>query len=353
VKDYWEYKEMDENLNRYSRQILFSEIGEEGQKKLKDSRAVLVGCGALGTVIANNLVRAGIGELKIIDRDFVELNNLQCQILFDEEDVRKNIPKAIAAVEKLEKINSEVKLEGVVADVNFTNVENLVEGAKLLVEGTDNFEVRFLLNDACVKANIPWIYGSCVGSYGLTMNIIPGKTPCFRCLFESAPLPGMAPTCDTAGVISPIVNIIAAIETVEAIKYLTGRFEALNKNLIGIDVWEGSFDKFNIIDRKDKFDCPCCKQRKFEFLEAKEGSSVTSLCGRNAVQITQKSVARVDLKEVAERLKKSGKVTLNKYILKFSINQYEINLFPDSRAIIKGTNDFSVARGLYAKYIGT
>jgi adenylyltransferase/sulfurtransferase len=344
---------MDENLNRYSRQILFSEIGEEGQKKLRDSSVVLVGCGALGTVVANNLVRAGIGNLKIIDRDFVELNNLQRQILFDEEDVRKNIPKAIAAVEKLKRINSQVKLEGVVTDVNFTNAQSVIEGSNLLVDGTDNFEVRFLLNDACVKANIPWIYGSCIGSYGMTMNIIPGKTPCFRCLFESCPLPGMAPTCDTIGVISPIVNIIAAIETTETIKYLTGNFETLNKDLIVIDVWEGSFDKFNIIDRKDKFDCLCCKQRKFESLEAKEGSSITSLCGRNAVQITQKSAARVDLKEIAERLKNSGKVTVNKYLLKFSIGQYEINLFPDSRAIIKGTNDFSVARGLYAKYIGT
>jgi len=344
---------MDENLDRYSRQILFSEIGEEGQKKLRNSTVVLVGCGALGTVIANSLVRAGIGELKIIDRDFVELNNLQRQILFDEEDARKNIPKAIAAVEKLKKINSEVKLEGVVADVNFTNVESVVKAANLVVDGTDNFEVRFLLNDACVKANIPWIYGSCVGSYGLAMSIIPGKTPCFRCLFQSAPLPGMVSTCDTAGVISPIVNIIASIETTEAIKYLTGKCEALNKGLIAIDVWEGSFDRFNIDHRMVEVDCPCCRQKKFEFLEAKEGSSITSLCGRNAVQITQKSVARVDLKEVAERLKRSGRVTLNKYILKFSINQYEINLFPDSRAIIKGTNDFSVARGLYAKYIGT
>ncbi|MFQ5867334.1 MAG: ThiF family adenylyltransferase [bacterium] len=344
---------MQENLSRYSRQILFSEIGEQGQRKLRDNKVVLVGCGALGTVIANNLVRAGIGELKIIDRDFVELNNLQRQILFDEEDVKRNIPKAIAAVDKLEKINSEVKLEAVVADVNFTNVENLVEGAKLLVDGTDNFEVRFLLNDACVKAKIPWIYGSCLGSYGLTMNIIPGKTPCFRCLFETAPLPGMVPTCDTAGVISPIVNVIAAIETAEAIKYLTGKFKALNKNLIAIDIWEGSFEKFNLNDRKDEIDCSCCKQRKFEFLEGKQGSSITSLCGRDAVQITQKSIGRIDFEKLAERLKKSGKVTFNKYILKFSVNEYEINLFLDSRAIIKGTNDFSVARGLYAKYIGT
>jgi len=344
---------MDKNLDRYSRQILFSEIGEEGQMRLKDSKVVLVGCGALGTVVANNLVRAGIGELKIIDRDFVELNNLQRQILFDEEDVKRNIPKAIAAVEKLKKINSQVKLEAVVADVNFTNVESLVAGAKILVDGTDNFEVRFLLNDACVKANIPWIYGSCLGSYGLTANIIPGKTRCFRCLFQTGPLPGMVPTCDTAGVISPIVNIIASIETAEAIKYLTGKFDALNKNLIAIDIWESSFERFNINDRRDKLDCLCCKQKKFEFLEAKEGSSITSLCGRNAVQITQKSVVRTDFGPLAERLKKSGKVTFNKYILKFSINQYEINLFPDSRAIIKGTSDFSVARGLYAKYIGT
>jgi len=344
---------MQEDLSRYSRQILFSEIGEEGQRKLRDSRVVLVGCGALGTVIANNLVRAGIGELKIIDRDFVELNNLQRQILFDEEDVRRNIPKAIAAVEKLKKINSQVKLEAVVADVNFTNVEGLVKDAKLLVDGTDNFEARFLVNDACIKANIPWIYGSCVGSYGLTMNIIPGKTACLRCLFETAPLPGMAPTCDTAGVISPVVNVIAAIETTEAIKYLTGKFKALNKDLITIDIWEGSFEKFNINDRRDKLDCPCCKQGKFEFLEAKEGSSITSLCGRNAVQITQKSPARIDFQELAQRLEKSGKVSFNKFMLKFSISQYEIDLFPDSRAIIKGTNDFSVARGLYAKYIGT
>jgi len=344
---------MQKELDRYSRQILFSEIGEEGQEKLKKGRVVLVGCGALGTVIANNLVRAGIGELKIIDRDFVEMNNLQRQILFDEQDVKKNIPKAIAAAKKLEKINSEVDLEPVVVDVNFTNVEDLIEGAKLLLDGTDNFEVRFLLNDACIKKNIPWIYGSCVGSYGLTMNILPGKTPCFRCLLEKAPLPGMAPTCDTAGVISPIVNVIAAIETTETLKYLTGKFEALNKYLVAVDIWEASFEKFEINPGKDRFDCPCCKQRKFEFLEGKRGSTTTSLCGRDAVQITQKSPGRMDFEEIAARLKKSGDVSFNKYLLRFSINQQEINLFPDGRAIIKGTSDFSIARGLYAKYIGT
>ncbi|MGR3178244.1 MAG: ThiF family adenylyltransferase, partial [Candidatus Anammoxibacter sp.] len=254
------------DMERYSRQILFENIGIEGQKKLRDKYAVIAGCGALGSVIASSLVRGGIGRLKIIDRDFVDESNLQRQMLFDEDDVSNDLPKAIAAKNKLQKINSSIVIEAVVSDINYSNVEELTKGADIVLDGLDNFETRFLLNDCCVKHKIPWIYGACVGSSGLTMNVIPDITPCLRCIFETLPPSGTSPTCDTDGIIAPIANIIASIQVTEAFKILTDNLDAINRTLIRIDVWDCKYDKINVETAKDVSDCPVCKNANFEFL---------------------------------------------------------------------------------------
>ncbi|MCI0525839.1 MAG: ThiF family adenylyltransferase, partial [Nitrospira sp.] len=280
---------MDKNLERYSRQVFFPSIGEEGQRRLLNSYVALMGCGALGTVIASSLARAGVGRLKIVDRDFVEENNLQRQILFDEDDVKENLPKAVAAHRKLEKINSHIQIESLVTDVNPTNVEGIIKGADLVMDGTDNFETRYLINDACVKHKIPWIYGACVSSYGLSMSIIPYQTPCLRCVLETAPPAGATPTCDTAGVIGPIVNTIASLQVTAGLKILTQNWKTLRPEIVMVDIWEGTFTKADISNSREASNCPACKQGKFEFLEGQEGSHFTVLCGRDAVQITQRA----------------------------------------------------------------
>jgi adenylyltransferase/sulfurtransferase len=343
---------MDRTLERYSRQIFFPGIGEEGQRKLLKSYVVVVGCGALGTVIAGSLARAGVGRLKIVDRDFVEENNLQRQILFDEDDVKENLPKAVAAQRKLEKINSHIQIESFVTDVNHTNIESILEGADLVMDGTDNFEARYLINDACIKHKIPWVYGACVSSYGLSMTIIPYQTPCLRCVLETAPPAGATPTCDTAGVIGPIVNTIASIQVTEGLKILTRNWKALRKEIVIIDLWEGSFTKADISHSREVSNCPTCKQGRFEFLEGKEGSHMTILCGRDAVQITHKTPIQVQFESLAQKLQSVGTVSYNLYILKFKVDGFDITLFPDGRAIIKGVKDPAIAKGIYAKYIG-
>src|SRR5688572_120437 len=237
---------MEKKLERYSRQILFDGIGERGQERLSDARVVCIGCGALGSVIAGTLARAGVGHLTVVDRDFVEESNLQRQVLFDEDDVKYSLPKAVAAEKKLRQINSQIEVNGIVTDANYANIEDLIRDADLVMDGADNFETRFLLNDACVKLEIPWVYGACVGSYGLSMFVIPRETPCLRCVFETAPPPGMSPTCDTSGVIGPIVNIIASFQCMEAIKYLTGNKEKLNGDLLMMDVWTDRFQRLKI-----------------------------------------------------------------------------------------------------------
>ncbi|MGR3218704.1 MAG: ThiF family adenylyltransferase [Candidatus Anammoxibacter sp.] len=340
------------DMERYSRQILFEGIGAEGQKRLRDKYAVIAGCGALGSVIANLLARGGVGRLKIVDRDFVDESNLQRQMLFDEEDVVNDIPKAVAAQKKLQKINSNIVIEAVVSDINYSNVEELTKGADIVLDGLDNFETRFLLNDCCVKHNIPWIYGACVGSSGLTMNVIPGITPCLRCIFETAPPPGTSPTCDTTGIIAPIANIIASIQVTEAFKILTGNLDAINRELIRIDVWDNKYDKINVKNAKDASNCPACKNANFEFLDGNTGSLTTTLCGRNAVQIRFGDIRDANFKDIANRLREIGDVHYNDFILKFKIDGYEITLFKDSRALIFGTNDTVTAKNLYAKYIG-
>lgn len=342
----------DPNLDRYSRQMRFFGIGEDGQKRLLDSHVTLCGCGALGTVLANALVRAGVGHVRLIDRDFIETNNLQRQVLFDEHDVAGNLPKAEAAARKLGAINSSVHVEPVVTDIDRTNILDLVKDADLILDGTDNFEIRYLINDAAVKLNKPWVYGGCIGSHGQTMTILPGQTPCLRCVFEAAPNPGEAGTCETAGVLSPIVNIVASYQAAEAFKILAGKLDKINRELIYLDVWDNIQRKIKIAPLLGKVDCPCCKHRRFEWLEGEHGAHTTSLCGRNAVQVAHRSPTVLNFEDMARHLETLGAVNYNRFMLKFHIDGYDFTVFPDGRAIIKGTNDVDKARTLYAKYVG-
>jgi adenylyltransferase/sulfurtransferase len=330
----------------------FPGIGKAGQERLLASRVTLCGCGALGTVLANNLIRAGVGRLRLIDRDFIEPSNLQRQVLFDEPDVAANLPKAEAAARKLRLINSGVTVEPVVADIDRTNIEELCADADLILDGTDNFEVRYLINDVAVKHGKPWVYGGCVGSHGMTMTILPGETPCLRCVFEAAPGPGETGTCETAGVLAPIVTIVASYQTAEALKILTGRREKINRELLSFDVWENKERRSKIAGLLGKVKCPCCQGRQFEWLEGMHGAQTTSLCGRNAVQVSHRSAAALDFAVLARNLGALGEVTHNRFLLKFRVGSYEFTVFPDGRAIIKGTSDVDKARTLYAKYIG-
>lgn len=335
-------------IERYSRQILFPGIGQKGQRKLGDSYVIIIGCGALGTIIATSLVRAGVGKVRIIDRDFIEYHNLQRQVLFDEDDVRNGLPKAMAAERHLRKVNSSVEVEGIVTDVNFTNIERLVTGVDLILDGLDNFETRFLINDVSLKHKIPWVYGGAISSSGVTMNIIPDKTPCLRCLSPTVPAPGAVPTCDTAGVIGPAPFVIGSLQTAEAMKILIGAKE-INRHLILIDVWAGSFERLEITPSPD---CPACSGR-YEFLQGKFGIRTTSLCGQDAVQVLNPEIEKISFKELETRLKAVGEVAYNEFMLRLTVDGREMVVFPDGRAIVKNTTDESLAKGLYAKYIGT
>ena len=342
----------DISLERYSRQMRFYGIGEAGQQRLQGSHVALCGCGALGTVLANALVRAGVGHLRLIDRDFIETSNLQRQVLFDEHDVAEGLPKAEAAARKLGAINSSVHVEPVVTDIDRSNILELLADADLVLDGTDNFEIRYLINDVAVKLGKPWIHGGCIGSHGQTMTILPGITPCLRCVFEAAPGPGESGTCETAGVLSPIVNIIASFQAAEALKILTGQQDKVNRDLIYIDVWENTQKRIKIGPLRGKVDCPCCLHGKFEWLEGAYGSQTTSLCAAHAVQVSQRSPTRLNFEELARHLETLGEVKYNRFLLRFHADGYEFNVFPDGRAIIKGTNDVDRARTLFAKYIG-
>ncbi len=338
-------------LNRYSRQTLFGPIGKDGQERLHAASVLLVGCGALGTVLANNLCRAGIGHLIIADRDYVELNNLQRQILFDEDDVARHVPKAIAATEKLHRVNSEVRVEALVEDVNADGIETLVQTTDLVLDATDNFETRYLLNDVCVKYQRPWIYSGVIASYGVTMNILPGDTACLRCVFPEMPLPGTTPTCDTAGVLNGIVGAMTGIASTEALKILL-KSEKISRELVTLDLWENAFDRIELPRQPD---CPACGQHQYEYLDTLTGTNSTSLCGRNAVQVranSGKNKVRLDFPHLAERLRLVGDISYNEFLLHGHIDGYELTVFPDARAIIKGTDDEQVARSVYARYIG-
>ena len=336
--------------DRYSRQILFSGIGKQGQERLSQSRAVIIGCGALGSAQAEALARAGVGALRIIDRDFVEASNLQRQTMFTEADAQDRLPKVIACANHIAQINSDITTEPEIVDVNHSNVERLIADCDVVLDGTDNFATRYLINDACVKNDQNWIYGAAVGSYGVTMTVRPHVTPCLRCIFAEAPPAASAPTCDTAGVIMPIISVVAAVQVSEAMKLLTGQTESLHGSLMQFDVWRNEWRRISLGPPAP--DCPTCAEGRFETLEADANEFAAVLCGRDAVQISPVGAAKVDLAALAERLRGSGEVKANDYLLRFKTEGYELTVFQDARAIIRGANDVATARTLYAKYIG-
>jgi molybdopterin-synthase adenylyltransferase len=336
-------------LEKYSRQILFGGIGLTGQQRLLASSAVVAGCGAIGAAAANLLVRAGVGRIRIVDRDFVEPSNLQRQTLFDESDAREALPKAVAAERKLRAINSGISLEGLVADINPGNVSELLNNFDVILDGTDNFETRFLVNDFAVKSGKPWIYGAAVASYGLTMTIQPGKSACLACLLEgSEAVIGMEDTCDTIGVLGPIVNLIASLQVAEALKLLSGNQEALHGRLISSDVWTGHFQSVKVERNPD---CRSCVRHDFSYLEGQAQPHIT-MCGRDSVQIHEHHRV-LDLDSLQQRLSRTVTgMRHNDFLVRFRVAPYEMTVFSDGRAIVKGTTDPVVARSLYARYIG-
>ena len=340
---------LDSLQEKYSRQMLFAGIGEEGQQRLLASSAVIVGCGAIGAASAGLLVRAGVGRVRIIDRDFVEPSNLQRQTLFDESDARSAIPKAVAAERKLRTVNSSISIQGLVADLNPRNAEELLASFDLILDGTDNFETRFLINDYAVQSNRPWIYAAAVASYGVTMTVRPGISPCLACLLESSSNGhGLEETCDTVGVLGPIVNLIASLEAAEALKLLAGREKALHGRLISCDVWSGHFQSLRVAQNPA---CRACARREFTYLQGQAQPHIT-LCGRDSVQIHERG-RTLDLGALRGRLASTvSDVRHNEFLLCFRVDPYQMTVFADGRAILKGTKDPAVARSLYARYIG-
>jgi adenylyltransferase/sulfurtransferase len=334
---------------RYSRQILFDKIGEQGQAKLARGSALVVGCGALGAAASSLLVRAGVGAVRLVDRDVVEASNLHRQILFDEADAAARLPKAEAAARKLRAMNGACRIEAHVADVTPRNVERLVAGVSVVVDGLDNFEARYLLNDACVSASIPWVYGGVLGAVGVTMTVLPGDGPCLRCVFPEPPAPGTLPTCDTQGVIGAAPVAIGALEAVEACKILLGAGD-VRRELAYLDVWEGTLRGVRVARSPT---CPACAERRFDFLAARAHSTAASLCGRDSVQITPAVETTIPLERLARDLARAGAARFNGVVLQYSAGGQELLLFPDGRAIVKGTTDAEVARGFYARYVGS
>jgi molybdopterin/thiamine biosynthesis adenylyltransferase len=332
---------------RYSRQILFAGIGERGQEALIASHAVVVGCGALGSFHAAALARAGVGRLTIIDRDYVEASNLHRQWLFEESDAVEALPKAAAAARRIAGINSSVRVDGIVADLTSANAEELLAGAAVILDGTDNFEARYLVNDFAVSRGIPWIYGAAVGSYGLTMPVIPDRTACLRCVYPDPPA-GAQPTCETAGVLNAIISAVASVQVADAIKILCGCVAQVQSRITTIDLWYGGIRQIDAPARDP--DCPTCGRREFTYLEERRRPPVT-LCGRNAVQVHERE-RPLDLAELRSRLAPLGEVRANEFALRFEVDAYELTIFPDGRAIVKGTSDEGVARSLYARYVG-
>jgi adenylyltransferase/sulfurtransferase len=345
---------MSQDTSRYSRQIRFAGIGEDGQRKICASRVLLVGCGALGSVLADILVRGGVGFLRIADRDFVDLTNLQRQVLFDEHDVAEHLPKAAVAATKLGRINSQATIEPVVADVNPNNILALMEGMDLVLDGTDNFETRFLINDAALEQRIPWVYGGVIGSHGQVMPIFPGETACLRCFIEEPPDPGVTDTCDTAGVIGPAVHVVSALQATAALKILSGQPQLVAPKSTILDVWDGTFRQLDLSQLRPANNCPACVQGRRDWLHGRSTSQSAVLCGRNAVQITPGQPFRLSLEDLAAGWSGLGRVTRNAFLARLLVSdpEYDITVFKDGRAIIQGTDDPAVARGLYARYVG-
>ena len=343
---------MDSPLDRYVRQTQFAPLGNDGQRRLLESRALVVGCGALGSVIAEVLTRAGVGRLRIVDRDFLELNNLQRQVLYDEEDVARGLPKAIAAGEKLRKINGEIEIEPVVADVNADNLLDLIRDVDVIVDGTDNFETRYLLNDASLKYEIPWVYGGCIGASGQTLTVLPRTSPCLRCLYAEPPAPGTTETCDTAGIVAPIILLIGAVQAMEAIKILSGNRDAVAKDLRVFDLWEDRTRQVSLASIEPWGACPC-GGTDFPWLTGKRSNETAVLCGRNAVQLRFPGAQRLDLEQLAQKLSTVGPVEQNRFLVRCRVDEKTITVFADGRAIVQGTQDPTEARAIYAKYVGS
>jgi len=333
--------------DRYSRQVIFSGIGHEGQRRLSGGFAVVVGCGALGTVIASALVRAGVGRVRVIDRDFIEYHNLQRQLLFTESDIQEDLPKATAAERHLREANSEVEIEGVVTDFNRTNAEKLVEGADVVVDGLDNFETRFLVNDVCRKMGVPWVYGGAIGSSGMTATFAAGEPPCLRCLMSS-PSGGEGLTCDTAGVVNAAAWTIASLEAAEALRLLLGL--PASKELLLMDLWDRTFHSVPLSGLIAD-DCPACNGI-YEFLQGRPRTRVTSLCGQNAVQIWSADAVGTPLERIKDRLSALGPVEGNEQMVRFAVGEQELVIFFDGRTIVRGTRDEKLAKALYSKYVG-
>ena len=333
---------------RYSRQVLFSGLGEAGQERLGRSRVAIAGCGALGSFQAVALARAGVGYLRLVDRDYVEWSNLQRQWLFEESDAEEGLPKAIAAARNLARVNSSIRLEPVVADLTAENAAGLLGGVDLILDGTDNFETRYLLNDFSVREAVPWIYGAAVASYGLTMPVLPGRTACLKCIYPNPP-EGAQPTCETAGVLNAVTAAIAALQVGDALKILAGKPDEVARRITTVDVWSG---KIRQVDQPEPVaGCQACGRRLFLHLEETRRAPV-SLCGRNAVQVRE-CERPLNLEDLKRRLAPLGAVRANEFALRFTVEPYEMTIFPDGRAIIKGTADVSVARSLYARYVGS
>jgi molybdopterin-synthase adenylyltransferase len=339
-------------LERYSRQMRFAAIGEAGQRKLLESRALICGCGALGSVLANTLARAGVGKLRLVDRDFLEMNNLQRQVLYDEDDVRSGLPKAIAAQNRLKRINSQIEVEAIVADIDHTNIGQLLQDVDVLLDGTDNFETRFLLNDAALKYGIPWVYGGCIGAEGQTMTILPGQTACLRCLMSESPPPGSTPTCDSAGILAPIINLIASIEAMEAIKILVGDEHSTSRELAVFELWENQSRRVKLDGLFQGFEHCACGGKDFPWLDGKQGSHTAVLCGRNAVQLTFPQRSEMSLESLAKKLQDVGTVLVNRFLLRLEVDKYVVTVFRDGRTIVGGTDDIAEARTVHARYIG-
>lgn len=347
-----ELSSTDPALARYARQMRYPPLAVEGQMRLLASRALVVGCGALGSVIANTLARAGVGKLRLVDRDFLELNNLQRQVLYDEEDVAAGLPKAIVAQHKLRKINSQIEIEAHVADVDHTNIQRLCEGVDCIVDGTDNFETRFLINDAALKLRLPWVYGGCIGAEGQTLTILPGETPCLRCLMPEPPPPGSTPTCDSAGILGTIIGVIASMQANEALKILSGHREAISRTWNVFDLWDSTARQIKLDSFHPERDCPACSGREFPWLSGQRGSQTAILCGRNSVQLSFPGRGAISLDDLAAKLATVGRVTRNRYLIRAAIEPYQLTVFPDGRAVIGGTEDVAEARSVYAKYVG-
>jgi len=341
-----------EQRGRYARQEAFDRLGREGQRRLCAGRVLLVGCGGLGSAMAELLARAGVGFLRIVDRDFVDVSNLHRQSLFTERDAAECLPKAIAAAEHLAEINSRVEVDPVVEDLNCRNIEHLAESTHLILDGTDNFDTRYLINDVAMKLGKPWVYGACIAATGMVWPVLPGLTPCLRCVYPQPPPPGACPTCETVGVLPPAVHAVAALQAMAAMQVLAGRIEELSRGMLEVDLWAGKWRRLDW--GPPAADCPCCRERRFDFLDDEADDSPVALCGRDMWQLGGPTSQTVDFADLASRLATVAKTppVFNRYLLRFAVESYEVTLFRDGRALVRGASRPEEARSIYARYLG-